>query len=249
MLPTRPAIGRPPAAALLFAWCGAAVFALSLLYFLYSYLVRFGVRLEHGPRTAPALVDAALFTVFALHHSILARPSLKARVRRAIHPPLERSLYTWVASLLFLLVCWLWQPVPGELYRLTGPAAIAGWTVQAAGLLLTARSSARLGVLELAGVTPVRAARAPGSRPLPEPAPLETRGLYGLVRHPLYFAWVLFVFAAPVMTMTRFVFAAVSTAYLALAIPFEERSLLQSFGPEYAAYRTRVRWRMLPGIY
>jgi protein-S-isoprenylcysteine O-methyltransferase Ste14 len=79
--------------------------------------------------------------------------------------------------------------------------------------------------------------------------PLETRGLYGFVRHPLYFGWALFVFAAPDMTLTRFSFAVISTAYLAAAIPFEERSLGRIFGSQYEAYKKRVRWRMLPGIY
>jgi len=73
--------------------------------------------------------------------------------------------------------------------------------------------------------------------------------VYGFVRHPLYFAWVLMVFAAPSMTGTRLVFAVLSTAYLAMAIPWEERTLVQVFGPEYEAYRRAVRWRMLPGIY
>ena len=65
----------------------------------------------------------------------------------------------------------------------------------------------------------------------------------------LYFAWVLLVFGAPQMTMTRLSFAVVSTLYLAIAIPFEERSLVETFGPDYASYREKVRWRMMPGIY
>ena len=67
----------------------------------------------------------------------------------------------------------------------------------------------------------------------PAPAthvPLQTRGFYGFVRHPVYFAWVLMVFGAPHMTMTRLTFAVMSTAYLAIAIPFEERGLLDVFG-------------------
>jgi len=69
------------------------------------------------------------------------------------------------------------------------------------------------------------------------------------VRHPLYFAWVLLVFGAPVMTATRATFAIASTAYLALAIPWEERSLIDLFGEQYEEYRRQVRWRMIPGIY
>jgi protein-S-isoprenylcysteine O-methyltransferase Ste14 len=249
MVPTGLAPWRPPAAALLFAWCGAAAFALSLLYFLYSYFVRFAAAAEGPDVIQPAAANVALFTVFALHHSVFARPAVKDRLRRIVPAALERSVYTWIASVLFVLVCALWQPVPGELYRLTGLAAAVGWAVQAAGLAITAKGSSRLGVLDLAGVAPVVSSRrspAPGE---PAHVPLETRGLYGFVRHPLYFAWALVVFGAPAMTMTRFVFAAVSTAYLAAAIPLEERGLARTFGADYAAYRARVRWRMLPGIY
>ena len=70
-----------------------------------------------------------------------------------------------------------------------------------------------------------------------------------MVRHPLYLGWALFVFGAPDMTLTRFSFAAISTAYLAVAIPFEEIGLVRTFGSDYEAYRRQVRWRMLPGLY
>jgi protein-S-isoprenylcysteine O-methyltransferase Ste14 len=232
--------------ALVFAWCGAAAFALSLLFFLYSFLVRFGAAIEDGGALRATFVNVALFAAFALHHSLLARPALKARVQQHLPPALERSVYTWIASLLFIGVCAWWQPVEGELYRATGPAAAAGYTVQLLGVLLTARSSARLDVLDLAGVRPVLRARQ--GQPPPRGG-LETGGLYGFVRHPVYFAWVLLVFGTPHMTMTRFVFAVVSTAYLAVAIPLEERSLVRAFGAEYRRYQQRVRWRMIPGLY
>jgi protein-S-isoprenylcysteine O-methyltransferase Ste14 len=73
--------------------------------------------------------------------------------------------------------------------------------------------------------------------------------VYGWVRHPVYFGWVLFVFATPRMTTDRLVFATISTAYLAMAVPFEERSLVEAFGDRYRMYASRVRWKILPGIY
>jgi protein-S-isoprenylcysteine O-methyltransferase Ste14 len=69
------------------------------------------------------------------------------------------------------------------------------------------------------------------------------------VRHPIYLGWVLMTFGAPEMTATRFSFAAISTAYLIVAVPFEERSLVRTFGDAYREYRARVRWRMVPGLY
>jgi protein-S-isoprenylcysteine O-methyltransferase Ste14 len=78
---------------------------------------------------------------------------------------------------------------------------------------------------------------------------LETRGVYGFVRHPLYLGWVLFVFGTPVMTATRATFAVVSTMYLVIAVPWEERSLVEVFGSDYEAYQKKIRWRIVPGIY
>ena len=231
-------------------------FAGSLLFFLYCYLFRFGRLAPPGPIAAPIAIDVGLFTLFALHHSVFARTAVKGRVAALLPAPLERSLYTWIASALFLVVCAAWRDVPGQLYHFTGAIAGAGYVVQAIGVWLTARSSAQLDVLDLAGVRPVlnaRGLKTPGPQriqpPEPDHVPLVTTGLYGFVRHPLYFAWTLVVFAAPHMTLTRFTFAAVSTAYLAIAIPFEERALVRLFGTQYSDYRRAVKWRMIPGLY
>ena len=77
----------------------------------------------------------------------------------------------------------------------------------------------------------------------------KTTGPYGWVRHPIYLGWVMIVFAMPTMTMTRMVFAAVSTAYIVIAIPFEERSLRRASGGTYDRYLKRVRWKLVPGVY
>ena len=228
------------------AWAGAALFLLSLVWSAVAYLSLFDRRPPRLPLTAAIAVDLSLFTVFALHHSLLARSGAKRWVTRHLPPELERSAYTWAASLLLVAVCAWWQPVPGTLYVLHGPLRLVGYTVQLAGVVLTIRSSAALGVLDLAGVRQVQRARE-GS--LQRHAALETRGLYGFVRHPLYFAWALMVCGSPDMTATRATFAIVSTGYLALAIPWEERSLMQIFGSEYDTYRRTVRWRMIPGVY
>jgi protein-S-isoprenylcysteine O-methyltransferase Ste14 len=234
---------RVSRAAWLFAWGGAAMFAASLAFFLYSYLVRFGRPAASTSTLVPIALDAALFTIFALHHSLFARPVVKQRLFRDAAATLERPAYVWAASVLFIVVCAAWRPVPGELYRLSGVFAIASYAVLAAGILMTARGSARLDVLDLAGVRAVLP-----SRPLKH-VPLQTRGVYGFVRHPVYFAWVLMVIGTPHMTMTRLTFAVLSTTYLAIAIPFEERGLLDVFGGEYRDYQKRVRWRMIPGVY
>ena len=225
-----------------FAWAGACVFVISLGYFLYAYLVRFAAGPAGAGLWRPVLGNTALFTAFALHHSLFARARVKAWVGHMASPVVERSLYTWVASLMFIVVCWQWILLPGQVYRLEGSWRWIGWFAQAAGLVLTFLGSRALDVLDLAGVRPVLAARSAH-------VPLMTSGVFGFVRHPLYLGWVLFTFGAPDMTATRAQFAAISALYLAVAIPWEERGLVRTFGADYEAYRRKTRWRMLPGIY
>ena len=232
---------------LVVAWTGAALFAASLAWFAYCYLVRYGHPAPPGPLVRPVLINVLLFSAFALHHSLLARSAAKQMVRSIVPGELERSLYTWVASLLFLGVCAGWQPVPGVLYRLSGVWELAAYAVQLLGFLLTLRAARALDVLDLAGVRAVQRSADTASKP--DMPTLSTHGLYGFVRHPLYFAWALFVFSTPTMTGTRASFAIISTAYLMLAIPWEERALVETFGQEYEGYRRRIKTRMIPWVY
>jgi len=229
------------------ATLGGLAFVASLVYFGLSYAGRYGVDLDptasRGP-LVPLAVDTALFSVFALHHSIFARTGLKAAVIRVLPATLERSAYVWIASLLFLVVCAWWQPIPGLAWRLDGAWRIAALAVQLAAGLVTIAAARQLGVLRLAGVEQTLLAIEPGGSPT-----LDDTGLYGLVRHPIYLAWLVLVWAAPVMTGTRLAFAALSSAYLLVAVPFEERDLRRLFGPAYADYSRRVRWRILPFVY
>ena len=231
----------PPArsaAALAFTWAGAVLFLLSLLYCFASYEGAMG-------RIAGAQFDAvtnvpiniALFSAFALHHSLFARNWARRRIQRLVSPALERSVYVWVASLMLIAVCAAWRPVHGVLWEVTGPAAWLLRGVQAAGVWVTIRSAAAIDVLELAGVRPARETE------------FKTTGPYGWVRHPIYSGWFLVVFAEPSMTATRATFAIVSGLYLLLAIPFEERSLLASTSGAYARYAGKVRWKLIPRVY
>lgn len=243
------------------AWAGAGLFGVALSYFAWAFVFVWG---RPVPATADfpigqLLVNVALFTLFALHHSILARTPVKRWLTRVVPRPLERSLYVWVASLLFIATCALWQRLPGVVWQAEGAARVMLVTVQAAGVALTLRSASRLDVLDLAGIRQVEQARHPAG-PVRSPgatapaatttdAPLEVRGPYRWIRHPIYLGWVLMVWCAPAMTTTRLVWAAVSTAYLAVAIPLEERGLVAEFGEAYETYRRRVRWRVIPGVW
>ena len=224
-----------------FAWSGALLFAASLTYCLLSYAITMG---RPAPESAgfwpPFAIDAALFSAFALHHSVFARERVRAWVARVLPPKLERSFYVWVASLMLAAVCALWQPVAGIAWQIAGPPVWLLRILQVIGVWLTLRSAAVIDVLGLAGVRQVDAAARPE---------FKTVGPYGWVRHPIYTGWFLVVLAAPTMTMTRLAFAGISCLYLLVAIPFEEGSLRATTGDAYTGYMAKVRWKLVPGVY
>jgi protein-S-isoprenylcysteine O-methyltransferase Ste14 len=221
-----------------FVWSGGALFvlALSSCAWLYGFVLG---RTTPLAGWTPLVVDAALLTLFALHHSLFARDRPKAWIAQHVPVPLQRSIYVWIASLLLLGVCLLWQSIGGEIYRATGLLALALAAVQLTGLWLTASGAARIDPLELAGIR----------QPPEQVGALQVTGPYGWVRHPLYLGWALMTFAAAHMTGDRLAFATMTTFYLVIAIPWEERSLRQTFGASYERYSRNVRWRMIPFIY
>lgn len=223
---------------------GAVLFVVSLAMGGKAYVQRFdAVAPADTSPWWPSALNVALFSTFALHHSVLARTRLKTWIQARMGTDAERALYVVIASVLFLACTSLWVPLPGTWYALTGPWWWVGAGVQMAGLGVTLLAARTLSLRELMGLAPSRQALGEQDRAL------ETRGLYNVVRHPIYFGWLLLVAGAPLMTSTRLLFALVSVGYLVVAIPLEERSLMASFGESYGAYRRRVRWRILPGVY
>jgi protein-S-isoprenylcysteine O-methyltransferase Ste14 len=224
----------------LFVWTGGVLFVLSLAACAYAYAVLWASpAATAGIGAGRAIViNVLLFAVFALHHSVFARESIKQRVARVIPPGVIRAFYVWTASVLLIVVLAMWQPVRGEVYAVTGWPAVGHALVQLGGLWLIARSVARIDPLELAGIKPATRVEA-----------LQIAGPYRFVRHPLYLGWLLVVFGAAHMTGNRLAFAAISTAYLLIAIPWEERSLRHAFGTAYTDYQHAVRWRVVPFVY
>ena len=222
----------------LFVWSGGALFALSLAACVYAYSVPWASPSTNGGWNAVVL-DAIAFSVFAVHHSLFARESIKRQMARVVPERLIRSFYVWTASLLLLAVLALWQPVGGEVYTIAGWPAAANAAVQLAGLWLIARSVAKIDPLELAGIKA-------GSSGM---VGVQITGPYRWVRHPVYLGWLLIVFGAAHMTGDRLAFAAITTTYLVVAVPWEERSLVRSRGDEYTRYQRQVRWRVVPYVY
>jgi len=221
----------------LFVWAGGGLFVASLAICAYSYFIRWSAGGAGGGWPA-TVVDTTLLSAFALHHSLFARDRVKRWLVRHVPDSLLRSVYVWTASLLLIVACVFWQPIGGDLYQAQGVRAALHVIVQLLGVWLIARSVATIDPLDLAGIQPRQQAER-----------LQIVGPYRLVRHPLYFGWVLVVFGASHMTRDRLAFAVLTTLYLAIAIRWEERSLTAAFGEDYERYQQQVRWKLVPYLY
>jgi protein-S-isoprenylcysteine O-methyltransferase Ste14 len=235
------------AAARAFAWSGAALFAAALVYFVFSYAVTFAEIVTGRVVPGAIAINLALFSAFALHHSIFARDAARAFIARTVSPALERSVYVWVASLMLIGVCYAWRPVAGVAWQIPAPWSWPIVAVQLAGMWLSLRGAAVIDAFDLAGVRQVLSPKP--QIPNPKSQEFKTDGPYGWVRHPIYLGWVLLVFGVGTMTMTRLVFAVVSSVYLLIAIPFEERTLRAHSKGAYDDYIRRVPWKLIPRFY
>jgi protein-S-isoprenylcysteine O-methyltransferase Ste14 len=186
----------------------------------------------------PALVtNLGLLTLFAVQHSVMARPWFKRILLRVIPQTAERSTYVLASSLALILLFWQWSPLGGVVWNIESPAwRAATLTVFACGWILVLITTFLINHFDLFGLRQVwlhLRGREYTSLHFVTPGP------YRLVRHPLYLGWLLAFWAAPTMTVTHLLFAAVTTAYILVAIQLEERDLIDVH-PEYAEYRRRV---------
>jgi methanethiol S-methyltransferase len=225
------------------AWLGGALFVASLAICAWFFRTLATPGPDGVPVAAAIAWNAASFTLFAVHHSAMARTGAKAWIARTLPAALERSAYVWVASALLIGVCLFWRRVPGLLYQMPAPAAWLGTAVQVLGLVFTVGGARVLDALDLAGIRQTLSPR-PGAA-----AAIRVVWPFTVVRHPIYLGWALVVFGTPTMTLDRLVWAIVTTGYLVIAIPWEERSLSASAGPAYRTYQQQVRWRLVPGVY
>ena len=218
-----------------------AVFFATFLYaigFIINLWVPKGI---DSPRDVPlgtALpVNLALLGLFAVQHSVMARPAFKRILTRVVSPAAERSTYVLASSLALILLFWQWHPLGGMVWKvdhLVGRALLYGGFGLGWALVLTATFV--INHFDLFGLRQTWR----HFRGLPqEPLPFATPILYRVVRHPLYVGWLLAFWSTPTMTLTHLLFAAVTTAYILVAIQLEERDLMNAH-PEYADYRRRV---------
>jgi len=191
-----------------------------------------------GPLGVALLVDVALLAVFALQHSVMARPAFKRWWTRWVPEPAERSTYVLASSLALLLLFWLWRPIGGVVWQVEQPlghAVLLG--LFAFGWLTVLVTTFLINHFDLFGLRQVWLhLRGEPYRPLG----FVTPGPYRYVRHPLYVGWLFAFWATPTMTAAHLLFAVMTTAYILIAIRFEERDLDAAHGEKYAAYRRSV---------
>ena len=218
------------------------LFFLAELGYAAGFFAGFGVPkgIDQGPRAAmPAAVavDLLLVLLFAVQHTVMARPWFKRLWTRIVPEPAERTSFVLAASLVLALLFWQWRPVRGTVWSLPGPGAGALWVAYAAGWAVAISSTFLISHSDLFGL---RQAWLHARHVRYSPPPFTERGLYRRIRHPLMAGFVVIFWSAPVMTAGHLLFAATATGYILAGIAFEEHDLIQSLGGAYAAYRARV---------
>ena len=191
-----------------------------------------------GPLGQALLINVALLGVFAVQHSLMARPAFKRWWTRFVPPAVERSTYVLLASLALILLFWQWRPLPQAVWSVTSPGlAMALWAVFGLGWATVLLSTFLINHFDLFGLRQVWAYRRNQEIP---PADFVTPVFYRFVRHPLYMGFIVAFWAAPTMSQGRLLFALATTAYILIAIQLEERDLLNHFGERYRVYRSQV---------
>jgi protein-S-isoprenylcysteine O-methyltransferase Ste14 len=182
-------------------------------------------------------IDLGLLSLFALQHSVMARPGFKRLLTRVIPEAAERSTYVLASSLALVLLFWQWRPLGGLVWDVQHDVARAVlYGGFAFGWALVLASTFVINHFDLFGLRQTwRAFTNQPQNGLPFTTPL----LYRIVRHPLYVGWFFAFWSTPTMTVTHLLFAVVTTAYILVAIQLEERDLMRAH-PEYAEYRRRV---------
>jgi protein-S-isoprenylcysteine O-methyltransferase Ste14 len=232
---------------------GVAAYLLFLVSFCYAIAFVGGFLVPHTvdrgigdgtPAFAAIGINTALLGLFAVQHSVMARPWFKRWWTRFVPQAIERSTYVVLASLALLLLYWQWRTLPAVVWHVEAPAArLLLWTVFWAGWATVLAATFMIDHFELFGLQQVFHA---WRGTVKQEKGFRATLLYRLVRHPLMLGFLLAFWATPTMTAGHLLFAAATTGYILIAIQFEERDLEATLGDSYRVYRRSVPM-LVPG--
>jgi protein-S-isoprenylcysteine O-methyltransferase Ste14 len=224
---------------------GVVCYLIFFVTFLYSIGFVGGIvvprGMDNGPTAAlvPALViDALLLGVFAVQHSLMARPFFKQWWTRMVPWVIERSTFVLFASLALILMFWQWRALPQPIWSVgPGLAATLIWVAFWIGWATVLSSTFLIDHFDLFGLRQVWTYRRTGEIP---PIDFQTPLFYRVVRHPIYLGFIIAFWAAPQMSLGHLFFAIMTTGYMLIAIQLEEHDLVARFGQRYVLYRQQV---------
>jgi protein-S-isoprenylcysteine O-methyltransferase Ste14 len=218
------------------------IFLASFLYaigFVSNFLVP--KLIDSGPQVTvveAVAVDLLLLALFALQHSVMARPAFKRWWTALVPVPIERSTYVLDSSLLLLLLFWQWRPLPDAVWNVQNQVVAAAlWALCGTGWIIVLVSTFLIDHFDLFGLRQV-VLFASGKQY--SPPQFRLTALYRIVRHPIMLGFIIAFWATPLMSWGHLLFAAVTTAYVIIAVHLEEQDLRAAFGSEYQNYQQRV---------
>ncbi|MEZ6117645.1 MAG: isoprenylcysteine carboxylmethyltransferase family protein [Pirellulaceae bacterium] len=217
------------------------IFLAGVFPYAVGFLGNFGVptTLDGEPirPTAVAIaINLALLSVFAVQHSVMARPWFKRWWTKFVPQPIERSTYVLASNLAMVLIFAFWEPIGGVIWQVPGTGRLVLYTLYGLGWMTVLYATFLISHSDLFGLRQVWFEL--NGKPYVQ-LPFREPTLYKHVRHPLYVGWIMVFWFTPTMTASHLFFAVVTTAYILIAIQFEERDLANSL-PGYAEYRKRV---------
>ncbi len=185
------------------------------------------------------LVNAILLSVFAIQHSVMARPAFKKWITGIISPAIERSTYVLLSSLALILMYWKWQPIKTIIWEIeNGTVALVLTGVFFFGWLVVFLSTFMINHFELFGLTQIFDNLKNKQTQNPK---FQTNYLYKIVRHPIMLGFIIAFWATPLMTAGHLMFAVITTLYILIAVKYlEEKDLRKSIGKEYEEYQKKV---------